>query len=95
MSGDHEDAPEMPTQTVATKTGDEISESPRKRRKVNITAEQKQGLIDDLQIESKCSMYWCASGVMHFKLTMTTQLPAELENCVRNTTCRSRTYARG
>jgi hypothetical protein len=60
VSDNHENTPELPTRTVATKTGDEISESPRKRRKVNITAEQKQGLIEDLQIESKCSMcWWC------------------------------------
>lgn len=45
----------MATQMVATKTEEDTSrESPRKRRKVGITIAQKQALIDNLQLESRC-----------------------------------------
>lgn len=43
------------TQRVATKMGDESGESPRKKRKVDITLAQKQALIDNLQLESESS----------------------------------------
>jgi hypothetical protein len=44
-------------QYVATKTEDDFTDSPSKRRKVNITVEQKQGLINNLQIERKLSPF--------------------------------------
>jgi hypothetical protein len=50
---DHENAPELPTQTVPTRTGDETTESPRKRRKVGLAPHVKTALINNLQIESK------------------------------------------
>lgn len=40
------------TQKVATKSGDETDESPAKRRKVGLTLDNKQRLIDNLQAES-------------------------------------------
>lgn len=51
-------------QYVATKTEDGFPESPNKRRKVNITAEQKQGLINNLQIERE----WPPSARPHYDL---------------------------
>ncbi|KAB5536576.1 Borealin N terminal-domain-containing protein [Coniochaeta sp. 2T2.1] len=46
-------APETATQRVATKGGDEIQESPTKKRKVGVglTLAKKQALIDNLQLE--------------------------------------------
>lgn len=42
----------MADQQIPTKTGTP-TESPAKRRKVGITLEQKQALIDNLQLERK------------------------------------------
>jgi hypothetical protein len=52
-TGDDVAPPETATQKVATKTGDETEESPAKKRKVGLTLDNKQRLIDNLQAESR------------------------------------------
>lgn len=81
-------------QYVATKTEDGFTESPNKRRKVNITAEQKQGLINNLQIERKLSPL-AAMDYYDFAADRTHQLPIGLGNFVRSITPRYATYAPG
>jgi hypothetical protein len=42
---------ETATQHIATKGGDEMEESPTKRRRIGLTLAKKQTLIDNLQQE--------------------------------------------
>ncbi len=53
ISNDDYTAHEMASQTIPTKSGSPSGqESPRKKRKTNITLAQKQALIENLQLES-------------------------------------------
>lgn len=51
-TGHVEDAPELASQSIATKTG-APTQSPRKRQKTVISSNQKQALIDNIQLESR------------------------------------------
>lgn len=86
---------QMTTQKVATKTDDDASgESPRKRRKVNITLAQKQALIDNLQLESKPLLptirVFDVLAVCSYANQLDVQLPSVLGNYEPIITCMPR-----